>query len=91
MVMAPAASKSEGGMAEALDKWLEGLKYLGKHKGYDPPVRLKITAMKNLMVGRAKDSYEDWVESKVRNESEEEWKDLVNKVQDYAARRRLEA
>ena len=91
MVMAPAAPKSEGEMAEALDKWLEGLKYLGKHKGYDLPVRLKVTAMKNLMVGRAKDSYEDWVESKIKSESEDEWKDLVNKVQDYATRRRLEA
>ena len=61
------------------------------HKGYEMSVELRITALKNLMVGRARDLYEDWVDSLVKQDTDTEWRALVNKVQDYATRRRLEA
>ena len=60
---------------------MEGLTCLSNYKGYDLPVQLIITALKNLMVGRAKDSYEDWVDSKVNCESRKEWSDFGDKVQ----------
>ena len=49
--MSPATPKSEADMAEALDKWLEGLRHIMGHKGYEMSVKLRVTALKNLMVG----------------------------------------
>ena len=43
-----------------------------------------------LMVGRAKDQFELWEEN-VRDDKEDSWNELLNRVQDYATKRRLEA
>ena len=51
---------------------------------------LRVTALKMLMIGRAKGQFEIWEES-VRDDDEGTWADLLNRVQDYATRRRLEA
>ena len=42
------------------------------------------------MVGRAKDQFEIWEES-VRDDEEDSWNELLNRVHDDATRRRLEA
>ena len=42
------------------------------------------------MVGRARDQFELW-EEEYRHDTEDNWKKLLGKVQDYATRRRLEA
>ena len=54
-LMSPQTPKTEGDIAEAVDKWLEGLRNIQGHKGYDMSVQLKVTALKMMMVGRAKD------------------------------------
>ena len=55
-IMAPTPPKSEGEIAEAVDKWTDGLRILENHPGYSMHVNLKVTALKQLMVGRAKRS-----------------------------------
>ena len=61
--MAPTPPKTEGDIAEAVDKWLDGLRILESHPGYSMHVNLRITALKQLMVGRAKDQFEMWEEN----------------------------
>ena len=70
---------------------VDSLKIVQSHKGYFLNVRLRVTALKMLMTGRAKDLYEDWEDSIMTTDSEACWEQLVNKVSDYATRRRLEA
>ena len=95
-VMAPTAPKSEGDIAEVVDKWLEGLRLLQSHKGYRMSIQLRVTALKMLMIGRAKDQFEIWEQDVPRVmdsdvDEDKAWNDLLGKVQDYATRRRLEA
>ncbi len=89
-VMSPTPPKSEADMAEAVDKWIESERVLASHKGYNLDQRLKVTALKMLMVGRARDHFEQW-EVDYDPDKEGSWRILVNKVQEYATRRRLEA
>ena len=90
--MAPTPPKSEGEIAEAVEKWIDGLRVLEKHPGYSMRVNLKGTALKQFMVGRAKNQFEMREESlKDQGSEDSQWKWIVNKVQDYATRRRLEA
>ena len=60
--MAPIPPKSEGEIADAVEKWLEGLRIIGNHKGYEMSYRLRVTALKMLMIGRARDQFEIWEE-----------------------------
>ena len=46
-IMAPSAPKSEGDLADAVERWLEGLRLLSNHKGYDMSYKLKVTALRN--------------------------------------------
>jgi D-3-phosphoglycerate dehydrogenase len=89
-IMAPVPPKSEGELADAVEKWLEGLRLIGNHKGYEMSYRLRVTALKMIMIGKAKDHFEQW-EEELRDDTEDNWKKLLGKVQDYATRRRLEA
>ena len=96
VIMAPTAPKSEGDMAESVDKWLEGLRLLQSHKGYRMSIQLRVTALKMLMIGRAKDQFESWEQDMPKNmdndaDEDKAWNELLGKVQDYATRRRLEA
>ena len=59
-IMAPVAPKSQGEIADAVEKWLEGLRIISNHKGYDMSYRLRVTALKMLMIGRARDQFEQW-------------------------------
>ena len=88
--MSPTPPKSEGDLSEAVDKWLDGWKVLQNHKGYQMSIRIRVTALKMLMVGRARDQFEVWGEG-IKDDDEGTFVDLLNKVQDYATRRRLEA
>jgi len=46
--------------------------------------------LKILMIGKAKDNFEQW-EEELKDDNEDNWKKLLGKVQDYATRRRLDA
>jgi len=89
-IMSPIPPKTEGDIAESVEKWLEGLRVISGHKGYEMSYRLRVTALKMLMIGKAKDNFEQW-EEELRDDTEDNWKRLLGKVQDYATRRRLEA
>ena len=52
--------------------------------------RLRVTALNMLMIGKARDEFEQW-EEELKDDNEDNWKKLLGKVQDYATRRRLEA
>ena len=89
-IMAPIPSKSEGDIAACVEKWLEGLRTISVHRGYEMSYRLRVTALNMLTVGRARDQFELW-EEEYRDDIEDNWKKLLVKVHDYATRRRLEA
>jgi len=42
-IMSPIAPKSEGEIAGAVEKWLEGLRIISSHKGYEMSYRLRVT------------------------------------------------
>jgi hypothetical protein len=54
-IMAPIPPKSEGDIADSVEKYLEGLRIISGHKGYEMSYRLRVTALKMLIVGRARD------------------------------------
>ena len=57
-IMATRPPKSEGDIADSVEKWLEGLGIISNHKGYEMSYRLRETALKMLMFGRARDQFE---------------------------------
>ena len=69
-IMAPNPPKHEGDLSESVDKWLDSLKIVQSHRGYFLNVRLRVTALKMLMIGRAKDLNEDWEDSIMTSDSE---------------------
>jgi len=89
-IMAPIPPKAEGDIAEAVEKWLEGVRIISGHQGFELSYRLRVTALKMLMIGKAKDNFEQW-EEELKEDNEDNWKKLLGKVQDYATRRRHEA
>ena len=74
--MAPMPPKAEGDIAEAVEKWLEGLRVISGHKGYEMSYRLRVTALKMLMIGKAKDNFEQW-EEELKDDSEDNWKKVA--------------
>jgi len=68
----------------------DGFKISSNHMGYEMSNRLRVTALKILMIGRARGQFELWEEG-WREDNDDKWKKLLLKVQDYAACRRLEA
>ena len=44
-IMAPSQPKSEGDIADSVEKWLEGFRVISGHKGYDLSYRLRVTAL----------------------------------------------
>ena len=73
--MAPTPPKSEGEIAEAVDKWEDSMRTLEHIPGYGMHVNLKVTALKQLRIGRAEDQFELW-EDNMKNQSSEDsqWK-----------------
>ena len=60
-LMHPDPPKKEEDIAECLDNWVERVRRLEAHGSkYALPPLYKVTAMKLLMVGRAKENYEIW-------------------------------
>ena len=89
-VMSPTPPKEEVRIADAIDRWVRQDTLLSKHPGFDLGYRMKIAALKELMVGKAKEQFEMW-EGEHRTVDEEVWQKLLGKAREYATRRRLEA
>ena len=90
-MVAPSPPKSEGDIAEAVDKLLESIRILENHPGYSMHVNRRVTALKQLMVGRAEDQFEmreESMKSLGNGDSQRKW--ILNKAQDHATKLRLQ-
>ena len=74
-IMAPIAPKSEGEIADAVEKLLKGVRIISNHKVYEISYRLRATALKMRMIGRARDLFELW-EEECREDNDGNWKKL---------------
>ena len=76
-----------------VDKWLEVIRQLEIHgEGYKLSGVFKITALKSMMVGKAKDMFEIWEQDeKIKSERNENMRFgmLLSKVRDYASKEDL--
>ena len=94
LVMNPPKPKSEDELAGHIDNWLNRIQELEKHGSeYKVCVAFRRAALSNMLIGRARDMLDQWEEQVTGGgelRSELQWDQLIKKVMDYAARRRLE-
>ena len=68
------------------------MRVLENHPSDSTHVNLRVTALKQLMVGKVRYQFEMWEESmKAQGSEHSQWKRILNNFQDYATRRRLDA
>ena len=86
LVMSPAEPKSEAAIADAIDKWREQMRVL---EGLGPQYKLadpfKRTALRQLMMGKAKDHFDQLDPDNMTVE------ELITKCYDYATKKRLDS
>jgi len=86
-VMTPTPPKTEGDIADSIDKWLETMRSLDEMKDeYKLSDPFKITALKIMMVGRAREHFEQ-----IELNEGADYSKVLNQCKEYATRRRLEA
>ena len=86
-VMTPASPKQESEIADHIDRWLERMRILEQmRKEYELPGPFKITALRHLMIGKAKEYFEI-----VESRNPGDYERILPEIQEYANRRRLEA
>ena len=56
---------------------------------YELPPLFKVTALRQLMIGRAKDNFESWMGDE-DSDTESGFNNILNKVRDFARRRKLD-
>ena len=95
MLMGPEPPKREEDIAESLEKWCEQERLLQAHgEDYRLSAAFKVTALRVLMTCRREQFELMEREAKMQHNdrvNDDMFKDLLNKVREYAARRRLEA
>ena len=85
IIMNPTIPKSEEGIADSIDRWKEQIRVfdtLGSE--YSLPSAFKETALRQLMIGKARDYYDSLDASKM------EIDELLAKCYEYANRKRLD-
>ena len=86
-VMTPTPPKTEGDIADSIDKWLETMRSLEEMKDeYKLSDPFKITALKIMMVGRAREHFEQ-----IELKEGADYSKVLSQCKEYATRRRLEA
>ena len=89
-LMHPTPPKREDELAGCVDAWCEGIRRL---EGHGPRYVLaplyKVTALRMMMVGRARDHFEIWQDESGDND-DEGFRRLLGRVRDYARRRTLD-
>ena len=90
-LMHPDPPKKEEDISECLDNWVERVRRLEGHgtKHARPPL-YKVTAMKLLMVGRAKENYEIW-EADHKDDADGGFAKIQGTVKDYARKKKLDS
>ena len=89
-LMQPEAPKKEEELAEALDIWLERVRRLEAHGDkYILPTLYKVAALRQLVVGKAKEHYELW-EQDHKLDDDGGYQEILEKVEDYARKKRLD-
>ena len=89
---APGSTKREEELAEHVDMWQDKMERLGAHGDEHKlaPV-FKINALRMLMTGKAKEYFDLWEGDRDQTDAAKSYEELLNKVKDYARRRRLDA
>ena len=90
-LMHPDPPKREEDIAEVLDIWVERVRRLEAHgpKYFLAPL-FKVTAMKLMMVGKAKEHFEIW-EADHKSEDDGGYSKIPETVRDYARRKKLDS
>jgi len=90
-LMHPDPPKKEEDISECLDNWIERVRRLESHgTKYALPPLYKVTAMKLMMVGRAKENYEIW-EADHKDDPDGGYAKILEKVKDYARKKKLDS
>ena len=90
-LMHPDPPKREEEIAECLDNRVERVRRLESHgTKYALPPLYKVTAMKLLMVGRAKENYEIW-EADHKDDADGGFANISETVTDYARKKKLDS
>ena len=90
-LMHPDPPKKEEDLYEELDKWIERVRRLEAHgEKYVLPPLYKVTALRLLMVGKAKEHFEIW-EADHKSELDGGFSNILNKIRDYARKKKLDA
>jgi hypothetical protein len=88
-LMHPELPKKEEDLAEAVDNRVEKVRRLEAHGSkYALAAVFKVTALRCLMVGKAKEYFELW-ESEHEADEAGGFEDILNKVKDYARKKKL--
>jgi len=90
-LMQPDTPKKEEDMAEAVDNWEDKCKRLtvcGESTN-SPPV-YKIVALRSLTIGKARDHFDHWEDEDTSLNEDEQFENLLNKVKDYARKKKLD-
>lgn len=86
----PEAPKSEEQLSEYIDNWCERVRRLEAHGSkYGLSALYKVTALRQLMVRKAKDHFEIW-QGDIQAKDDEGFKELFNEFKDYARRKKLD-
>ena len=89
-LMHPDPPKKEEDLAEFVDQWTERVRRLEAHGDkYALPALYKVTALRYLMVGKSKELFEIW-ESEYQSDDDGGFTEILNKVRDYARRKKLD-
>jgi len=86
----PESPKKEEDIAEYVDLWEERINRLEAHGDeYKLSSLYKVTALRQLMVGKAIDHFEIW-QASIKPENDQGFRELIGKVKDFARRKRLD-
>ena len=79
------------GIAEALDNWEDKCKRLmGYGEKYKLPPVYKIVALRTLTIGKTRDHFDQWEAEDKGVDEDATFENLVNKVKDYARKKKID-
>ena len=84
-IMSPTVPKTEGEIASTIDKWREQYNFVKNYQpGWSLPSPFLRAALRAMMIGNAREYYEQLMEQELSDEQ------LIEKAFDYATRKRLD-
>ena len=90
MLMHPSPHKKEEELAEYVEMWQDKMRRLEVHgEEFKLPPLFKINALRMLMTGTAKEYFDLWEADHDPTNAKKTYEELLNKVEDYAIRHKL--